>query len=211
MPTGRVYYGEVPLIAPKLSPEFELLLSWADEIRELGVRANADTPGDARKAREFGAEGIGLCRTEHMFLNPERLPLVQEMILAESQEEREAALVKLLLLQQGDFEQILREMEGLPARSPTDPPAEFLPNWKTAGGGNPYQRAWRRGKRAAAKESLLKSAQPGGAKSCSANGLLPGTCLRNLGCSPGSSGCRSFKEGRPGIGPNMIPWGASHS
>ena len=128
--TGRVYYGEVPLIAPKLSPEFELLLSWADEIRELRVRANADTPRDARKAREFGAEGIGLCRTEHMFLNPERLPLVQEMILAETQEEREAALVKLLPLQQGDFEQILREMEGLPVTIRLlDPPLhEFLPN-----------------------------------------------------------------------------------
>lgn len=128
--TGRVYYGEAPLIPPKLSSEFEKLLSWADEVRALRVRANADTPRDARKAREFGAEGIGLCRTEHMFLDPERLPVVQEMILAETKEERKAALARLLPMQQGDFEQILRAMEGLPVTIRLlDPPLhEFLPN-----------------------------------------------------------------------------------
>lgn len=128
--TGRVYYGEVPLIPPKLSQEFEKLLAWADEMRKLKVRANADTPRDALKAREFGAEGIGLCRTEHMFFEPERLPVVQEMILAETKEEREAALKRLLPMQRGDFEQILRAMEGFPVTIRLlDPPLhEFLPN-----------------------------------------------------------------------------------
>ena len=81
--TGEIMLGEIPMIEPKLSDEFQLLLSWADEARYLGVRANADTPEDARKAFEFGAGGIGLCRTEHMFMDPKRLPFVQEMILAE--------------------------------------------------------------------------------------------------------------------------------
>lgn len=128
--SGNVYRGEVPLISPSLSPEFQQLLSWADEVRRLGIRANADTPQDARKAREFGAEGIGLCRTEHMFMEPSRLPLVQEMILAETEEERKNALAKLLPIQQGDFEEIFREMEGLPTTIRLlDPPLhEFLPN-----------------------------------------------------------------------------------
>lgn len=130
--TGNVYYGEVPLIPPSLSEEFKLLLSWADDLRALEVRANADTPRDARKAREFGAEGIGLCRTEHMFMEQDRLPIVQEMILAGTEEERKIPLAKLLPIQQGDFEQILREMEGLPTTIRLlDPPLhEFLPNLK---------------------------------------------------------------------------------
>lgn len=128
--TGFVYRGEVPLIYPELSPEFQLLLSWADEQRVLGVRANADTQADASKAKEFGAEGIGLCRTEHMFMEQDRLPVVQEMILSETEEERAQALEKLLPMQQGDFEQILSEMNGLPTTIRLlDPPLhEFLPN-----------------------------------------------------------------------------------
>lgn len=128
--TGQVYLGEVPLIPPTLSPEFKSLLAWADEKRRLQVRANADTPRDARKAREFGAEGIGLCRTEHMFMEQKRLPVVQQMILAETEQERKAALAKLLPIQQSDFEGILREMEGLPVTIRLlDPPLhEFLPN-----------------------------------------------------------------------------------
>ncbi|NMB40982.1 MAG: pyruvate, phosphate dikinase [Firmicutes bacterium] len=128
--TGRVYYGEVPLVPPDLSPEFKLLLSWADSVRTLGVRANADTARDARKAKEFGAEGIGLCRTEHMFMEQERLPIVQEMILANTAKERNVALDQLLPIQQSDFEQLLREMEGLPTTIRLlDPPLhEFLPN-----------------------------------------------------------------------------------
>ncbi len=127
---GFVYDGEVPLIPPRLSPEFQLFLSWADQERLLQVRANADTPNDARKAREFGAEGIGLCRTEHMFMDPKRLPVVRDMILAETVEERKASLDKLLPMQQGDFEQILREMNTLPVTIRLlDPPLhEFLPN-----------------------------------------------------------------------------------
>lgn len=128
--TGQVMLGEVPLIDPVLSEEFSVLLSWADEVRRLGVRANADTPEDARRAREFGAEGIGLCRTEHMFMGPERLPLVQRMILAEDKEERQEALDKLLPLQEEDFYGILKAMEGYPVLIRLlDPPLhEFLPN-----------------------------------------------------------------------------------
>ena len=128
--TGNVYLGEVPMISPDLSPEFQKLLSWADEVRKLQVRANADNPRDARKAREFGAEGIGLCRTEHMFMEQDRLPIVQEMILAETKEERNKCLLRLLPIQQGDFEQLLREMEGYPVTIRLlDPPLhEFLPN-----------------------------------------------------------------------------------
>jgi pyruvate,orthophosphate dikinase len=128
--TGQVMLGEVPTIDPELSAEFQELLSWADEIRVLGVRANADTPEDARKAREFGAEGIGLCRTEHMFMDPKRLPIVQKMILAETLEEREEALAKLLPMQREDFKGILAAMAGLPVTIRLlDPPLhEFLPN-----------------------------------------------------------------------------------
>ncbi|HEY8489188.1 MAG TPA: pyruvate, phosphate dikinase, partial [Thermaerobacter sp.] len=128
--TGRVFAGEVPLVEPELSPEFRQLLEWADQARRLRVLANADTPEDARRAREFGAEGIGLCRTEHMFMGPERLPAVQRMILAETREEREAALAELAVMQQQDFEGILEAMAGLPVTIRLlDPPLhEFLPS-----------------------------------------------------------------------------------
>jgi len=128
--TGRVILGDVPLIDPELSEEFKQLLQWADDVRRLGVRANADTPEDAAKARAFGAAGIGLCRTEHMFMAQDRIPIVQEMILAETFEERMEALAKLLPMQQADFVGILRAMEGLPVTIRLlDPPLhEFLPN-----------------------------------------------------------------------------------
>ncbi|WP_071459776.1 pyruvate, phosphate dikinase [Bacillus massilinigeriensis] len=128
--TGEIMLGEIPMIEPELSREFQLLLSWADEIRDLGVRANADNPEDTGKAREFGAEGIGLCRTEHMFMDSKRIPIVQEMILADSYEERKSALDKLLPMQQRDFEGILEAMQGLPVTIRLlDPPLhEFLPD-----------------------------------------------------------------------------------
>lgn len=128
--TGQVMLGDVPMIDPVLSEEFKELLKWADEVRRLSVRANADTPLDAKVAREFGAEGIGLCRTEHMFMAQDRLPVVQEMIMAETKEEREKALARLLPFQQEDFEGILEAMEGLPVTIRLlDPPLhEFLPN-----------------------------------------------------------------------------------
>lgn len=128
--TGRVIPGDVPKVEPQLSSEFLTLLSWADEFRTLGVRANADTPEDAAKARELGAEGIGLCRTEHMFMAPDRLPVVQEMIMAQTPEERRAALNRLLPMQQGDFEGIFRAMQGYPVTIRLlDPPLhEFLPD-----------------------------------------------------------------------------------
>ncbi|MDI6813250.1 MAG: pyruvate, phosphate dikinase [Desulfitobacteriaceae bacterium] len=128
--TGRVISGTVLMIDPELSGEFKELLGWADEVRRLRVLANADTPNDAQKARDFGAQGIGLCRTEHMFMDPARIPIVQEMILSQNISEREDALAKLLPMQEGDFYGILKAMQGLPVVIRLlDPPLhEFLPN-----------------------------------------------------------------------------------
>jgi pyruvate,orthophosphate dikinase len=128
--TGAVIIGEVPLVPPQINDDFETILEWADEVRRLKVRANADTPEDAAKARDFGAEGIGLCRTEHMFFGEERLPVVQEMIMADSEEGRRAALDRLLPFQQADFDAIFEVMAGLPVTIRLlDPPLhEFLPD-----------------------------------------------------------------------------------
>jgi pyruvate, orthophosphate dikinase len=127
--TGDVIVGEVPLVPPQIDESFETLLGWADSVRRLRVRANADTPEDAAKAREFGAEGIGLCRTEHMFMAEQRLPLVRAMILSSSEEERRRELERLLPFQQADFEGIFTAMAGLPVTIRLlDPPLhEFLP------------------------------------------------------------------------------------
>ncbi len=127
---GRVIEGKVPLIEPEIKGEFSELLEMADEIRILGVRANADTPTDAKKALEFGAEGIGLTRTEHMFMAQDRLPVVQKMIIARTQEERQDALNKILPMQKGDFYEIFKIMEGKPVTIRLlDPPLhEFLPD-----------------------------------------------------------------------------------
>src|SRR6476661_6982066 len=127
--TGAVIIGEVPLVAPEVNDDLETILGWGDEYRTLKVRANADTPEDAAKAREFGAQGIGLCRTEHMFMAEDRLPVVREMILAESEDGRRRALEKLLPMQQSDFEGIFEAMAGLPVTIRLlDPPLhEFLP------------------------------------------------------------------------------------
>ena len=132
--TGRVFAGEVPLVPPQINEDFETILGWADELRRLRVRANADTPEDATRAREFGAEGIGLTRTEHMFFGEERLPVVQEMILAETEAGRRAALDRLLPFQQSDFEGIFEAMAGLPVTIRLlDPPLhEFLPSEEQA-------------------------------------------------------------------------------
>ncbi|AHF09224.1 MULTISPECIES: pyruvate, phosphate dikinase [Dehalobacter] len=128
--TGRVIRGTVPMKDPDLSGEFQKILEWSDGIRKLQVMANADNPPDAAKAREFGAQGIGLCRTEHMFMDPARIPIVQKMILAQTLPEREAALAELLPMQEGDFYGILKAMHGLPVTIRLlDPPLhEFLPN-----------------------------------------------------------------------------------
>ncbi len=127
--TGRVIVGSVDLVPPQINEDFETILGWADDLRRLKVRANADTPEDAAKAREFGAQGIGLCRTEHMFMAEDRLPVVREMIMASGEDERRAALDKLLPHQQGDFEGIFEAMAGLPVTIRLlDPPLhEFLP------------------------------------------------------------------------------------
>jgi pyruvate, orthophosphate dikinase len=128
--TGEVTTDDVPLVPPTIEAQFETVLSWADEFRRLGVRANADQPEDAARARGFGAEGIGLCRTEHMFQEPDRIPKVQAMIMAREKSDRQAALDELLPLQQGDFEGLFEAMAGLPVTIRLlDPPLhEFLPN-----------------------------------------------------------------------------------
>ncbi len=130
--TGNVYEGKVPTIEPRPSENFQTLLGWADQVRQLQVWANADYPRDALKARENGAQGIGLCRTEHMFMEEDRLPIVQAMILAENTEDRERELARLLPIQRGDFEGILEAMQGLPVVIRLiDPPLhEFLPNYE---------------------------------------------------------------------------------
>jgi pyruvate,orthophosphate dikinase len=127
--TGRVISGVVTLKEPEMSVELDELLRWADEVRALKVLTNADTPEDAAKARTFGAEGIGLCRTEHMFMSADRLPVVQEMILADSLEARNHALERLLPMQQNDFEGIFAAMDGFPVTIRLlDPPLhEFVP------------------------------------------------------------------------------------
>ncbi|MCG8591939.1 MAG: pyruvate, phosphate dikinase [Proteobacteria bacterium] len=128
--TGEVMRGEVATVTPELGGSFSELMRWADRMRRLRVRTNADSPGDAKVARQFGAEGIGLCRTEHMFFEPGRILAVREMILAADVEERERALAKLLPMQRGDFVGIFQAMEGLPVTIRLlDPPLhEFLPH-----------------------------------------------------------------------------------
>ena len=132
--TGAVILGAVRLVPPQINEDFQTVLEWADVLRRLKVRANADTPDDAAKARELGAQGIGLCRTEHMFNAEERLPVVREMIMAGDEEERRAALDRLLPMQQADFEGIFEAMAGLPVTIRLlDPPLhEFLPDLEDA-------------------------------------------------------------------------------
>jgi pyruvate,orthophosphate dikinase len=128
--TGQVLIGRVPMIEPALSGEFATLMGWADAVRKLGVRANADTPNDARVALKFGAEGIGLCRTEHMFFDEHRIRAVREMILADDEKSRRVALAKLLPMQRDDFVELFEIMRGLPVTIRLlDPPLhEFLPH-----------------------------------------------------------------------------------
>ena len=128
--TGQVFKGRVAMRQPELTGDFATLMGWADEVRRLKVRTNADTPADAAAARRFGAEGIGLCRPEHMFFEPDRILAVRQMILADDKAERDAALAKLLPMQRGDFEQIFKVMDGLPVTIRLlDPPLhEFLPH-----------------------------------------------------------------------------------
>jgi len=127
--SGKVYLGKIPVIDPELSGDFATIMEWADKHRKMKVRTNADTPHDAQVARKFGAEGIGLCRTEHMFFEGERIKAMREMILAETKEEREKALAKLLPMQQKDFEGLFEVMKDYPVTIRLlDPPLhEFLP------------------------------------------------------------------------------------
>jgi pyruvate, orthophosphate dikinase len=128
--TGQVLKGRVPMTEPALSGEFSTLMGWADKVRKLGVRANADTPNDARVALKFGAEGIGLCRTEHMFFDEKRIRAMREMILADDEKSRRVALAKLLPMQRADFVELFEIMQGLPVTIRLlDPPLhEFLPH-----------------------------------------------------------------------------------
>ncbi|MBP5288477.1 MAG: pyruvate, phosphate dikinase [Clostridia bacterium] len=130
--TGNIYDGEIATVDAKIAGEFGRIMGWADKFRKLQVRTNADTPRDAKKARELGAEGIGLCRTEHMFFEPERIAAFREMICADTQKEREAALAKIMPYQQGDFEKLFEAMQGTPVTIRfLDPPLhEFVPKTK---------------------------------------------------------------------------------
>ena len=130
--TGEVIIGEVATIKPDISGDFSTIMSWADNFRKLKVRTNAETPIDTRVAREFGAEGIGLCRTEHMFFDEERILYVRQMILSQTQEDRNKALEKILPFQKKDFTEIFKIMNGLPVTVRLlDPPLhEFLPKSK---------------------------------------------------------------------------------
>ncbi len=132
--TGEVFKGEMPTVEPKLGGHFATVMKWADKHRKLGIRTNADSPVDAKRARDFGAEGIGLCRTEHMFFEGDRILAMREMILADDKPSREAALKKLLPYQRKDFEGIFKAMKGLPVTVRLlDPPLhEFLPHEKSA-------------------------------------------------------------------------------
>ena len=128
--SGKVWLGEISMVEPEISENMDTVLKWADEFRRLGVRANADTPLDAEKALRFGCEGVGLCRTERMFNASDRIGLFQDMILADTPEERFTAVRRLLPMQQEDFKAILRVMEGFPVTIRLlDPPLhEFLPS-----------------------------------------------------------------------------------
>lgn len=130
--TGEVFLGEVPTVNPELSGYFATVMSWADKYKKLGVRTNADTPHDAQTARDFGAEGIGLCRTEHMFFEADRVFAVRQMIISDTVEQREAALAKIFPMQKNDFKQLFKIMKGLPVKIRLlDPPLhEFLPHTK---------------------------------------------------------------------------------
>ena len=126
---GQVLKGAVPMLQPELSGDFAAIMEWADAVRRMKVRTNAETPADARMARSFGAEGIGLCRTEHMFFDGDRIVAMREMILADTEEGRRAALAKLLPMQRSDFLELFEIMAGLPVTIRLlDPPLhEFLP------------------------------------------------------------------------------------
>ena len=130
--TGNIYDGKIATVDAKIAGEFGRIMGWADKFRKLQVRTNADTPRDAKKARELGAEGIGLCRTEPMFFEPERIAAFREMICADTQKEREAALAKIMPYQQGDFEKLFEAMQGTPVTIRfLDPPLhEFVPKTK---------------------------------------------------------------------------------
>ena len=127
--TGEIYEGQVPTIEPQISGDFETIMKWADETRRMHIEANAETPKDAQQARDFGAEGIGLVRTEHMFFDPKRIISIRKMILADTDEEKKKALAELLPYQTADFEELFRIMDGYPVTIRLlDPPLhEFLP------------------------------------------------------------------------------------
>jgi pyruvate,orthophosphate dikinase len=164
---GLVIRGAVELVPPQANEDFQTITGWADEIRRLGVRANADTPEDAARAREFGAEGIGLCRTEHMFFGDERLPVMREMIMASDEEGRRSALDRLLPFQQADFEGILKAMAGHPVTIRLlDPPLhEFLPSLEELGPGQ---------ERIAARVKALREVNPMlGTRGCRLGILYP--------------------------------------
>ena len=185
------------MIEPALSGEFATLMGWADEVRKLGVRANADTPNDARVALKFGAEGIGLCRTEHMFFDEDRIRAVREMILADDEKQRRAALAKLLPMQRDDFVELFEIMGGLPVTIRLlDPPLhEFLPHT-------------RRGDRRGRRRHGRRPAQAGGPRARAAR--VQSRCSASAAAgsrSPirRSPRCRRARSSRPRSRPASAP------
>ena len=162
--TGEVVVGAMELALAEPPKEFDIVLGWADTTRKgkLGVRANADTGEDAANARRLGAEGIGLCRTEHMFLAPDRLPVVRKMILASTPDEENEALAELLDVQRADFEEVLEAMDGLPVTVRLlDPPLhEFLPSIEELHIKEATDRSRRRREEAARRRRVVGRAQP---------------------------------------------------
>ena len=160
--TGEIALGEVPVVTPEPTGHFATVLGFADQFRRLKVRTNADTPEDSARARAFGAEGIGLCRTEHMFLGEDRVAIVRRMILSDNQADEQAALDELEVLQKADFVGILEAMDGLPVTVRLlDPPLhEFLPDTEELAVKQATEGLSRRGGEAAAGRPLLAGGQP---------------------------------------------------
>jgi pyruvate, orthophosphate dikinase len=184
--TGEVILGSVPTVTPELGAEFSELMRWADAARRLSVRTNADTPHDAKVARDFGAEGIGLCRTEHMFFEEERILAVREMILATDETQRARALEKLLPMQRGDFVGIFRAMAGLPVTIRLlDPPLhEFLPHEETASARWPRRSATTSPRCARGSRSAASSTRCSGTAAAGSASPSPRSTACRCGRSP---------------------------
>ena len=197
---GEVILGAVPTVDPKLSGDFATLMSWADERRRLRVRANADTPADARTARRFGAEGIGLCRTEHMFFEEARIIAMREMILAGDADGRRAALAKILPMQRQDFIDLFEIMDGLPVTIRLlDPPLhEFLPHERRGDRGGRRGRRRRSGFAQAARRRAARKSTRCSGTAAAASASLSRRSTRCRRARSSKRPCAAQRSGRRG-------------